>query len=295
MNEQHKQLSSSLSIQKLNENGFSYTLPQHPIPPMGLSVHPLVVIVGWIKALPKHVDKYKKFYLDNGFSTITITPSPMCHFFPHRMSDLTLNLVEFLNKECDGKTPIIFHVFSGNMVLMSQIYRLLNDKKDQYEKLLSLIKGQILDSCPSSISEKVAYTSLTTTMKSKLQKSIIGYVCAGYGKLVDFEKLNNDFWTRLSCCPITTPQLYIYSIDDPVTSYLDVERGIEIMKSQNITVRQLVFDESQHVNHFTVHPLRYIKNVYQFWEFTLKSNPNPPGSSSSNKFKFLNRLLVPKL
>ncbi|KAF2076855.1 hypothetical protein CYY_001822 [Polysphondylium violaceum] len=290
-------MNDQLLVQKLNEHNFSFTLPQHPIPPLGLNVHPLVVLVGWIKALPKHLDKYKKFYLDNGFCTITLTPSPMCHFFPHRMRELALSLVEFLNKESDKTSrPIIFQVFSGNMVYQSEIFKLLNDNKDKYEKLINLIKGQIFDSCPSMISERVAYTSLTATSKSKIQKTVLKYICAGYSKIVDVEKANNDFWNRLSKCPIPTPQLYIYSIDDAVTSYLDVERGIEIMKSQNINVRQLCFDQSLHVNHFSVHPMRYMKNVYQFWEFCLKTNnTTSPTLSTSNKFKFLNRLLVPKL
>ncbi|KAM9972052.1 hypothetical protein ACTFIW_012042 [Dictyostelium discoideum] len=264
--------------------------PPYPVPPFGLTIHPMAIIVGWIKSNPKHLNKYSKLYLDNGFVTISFSPSYLCHFFPKKMKELAYNFLEFLVSENEKiARPIIFQVFSGNMVFQSEIFKLLNEEI-KFKKLIPFIKGQIFDSCPSKISEEQAFQSITKTMNRSISKKAVRLVTKSYSRLVDVEKIDKDFWDRLKKCPIPTPQLYIYSINDPISSYLDVERGIQIQKQQGIPVKTLCFDNSIHVNHLSQHPMRYMKNLYQFWEKTLRQPTifNNIKNNNNNKYNLNN-------
>ncbi|GAM21625.1 hypothetical protein SAMD00019534_048000, partial [Acytostelium subglobosum LB1] len=70
---------------------------------------------------------------------------------------------------------------------------------------------------------------------------------------------------------INAPQLYFYSINDSVVSYLDVEKCIEMMRRKSIPVTPVSFDESKHCNHLSIHPMRYLASLYQHWETCLRA------------------------
>eukprot|EP01133_Synstelium_polycarpum_P004383 gene4383-5128_t len=249
-------------------------LPQHPIPPFALTAHPLVVIIGWINCRPRHLEKYAKLYRNNGFCTMAFVPSSILHFFFQKFNTLAMNFLDFLMDEVERvPRPIIIQVFSGNLVFLSYVYQMLRHD-DKYKPLIPFIKGQVFDSCPSEISERTASSSLLQTAKSRVTKSAIRGVCRTYARVVDVPKLNKDFWARLSDCPILSPQLFIYATDDPITSYRDVEKGIEIMRQQGIPTTVIQFDHSKHVNHYKVHPMRYLKSLATFWESVLRNQPN---------------------
>ncbi|EFA75201.1 prespore-specific protein [Heterostelium album PN500] len=236
---------------------WSIALPSHPIPPFDLKAHPLTILIGWIGAQPKNLERYSKIYRENGFCTLSFIPPISGHFFPKKMKKISISLSEYLLEQINS-TPrsIIIQVFS--------------------------VKGQIFDSCPAEISEKAAYTSLVVPYpKAKLYKRVVGMTCKLYSTVIDVPKLNMLFWYRLSNCPISAPQMYFYSLDDPITSYLDVEKGIEVMRKQKITVTAVQFDQSKHCNHLGSHPMQYLKGLYKFWQSSLK--PRDLSSSLTNK------------
>ncbi|EGG21342.1 prespore-specific protein [Cavenderia fasciculata] len=269
----------------LNQMKWNVVKPTgQPIPPFSLTHHPLAIIIGWIDASPKYVERYNKLYRDNGFCTLSLIPSSKLHFLYKKMKELALNFLNYLLEiEKDTPRPIIIQVFSGNALFLSEVYHILK-RNDKFKMIIPLIKGQIFDSCPSSISEMRAYNSLVATKPPMMVKIMAKLACRTYSKVVDVDKLDKDFWSRLSNSPILSPQLYYYSYDDQLTSYQDVEKGISIMRKQGIQVSTVVFDKSKHVNHLGVHPVKYLSNLYKFLESTLKP---PLAGNRINNNKFL--------
>ncbi|KAJ0130050.1 ATP-dependent DNA helicase [Fusarium oxysporum f. sp. albedinis] len=60
--------------------------------------------------------------------------------------------------------------------------------------------------------------------------------------------------------------VYIYSMEDKLVSWMDIEKGIAEAKGVGYRVECAVFEGSEHVSHMKVHPELYWKTIERAWE-----------------------------
>ncbi|CAG2117264.1 unnamed protein product, partial [Medioppia subpectinata] len=79
----------------------------------GLKSRPLVVLLTWLMAQDKHVDKYSNLYLEKGFDVLTVKTNPFDLLFPTIGSrKIAQNCVTVLQKELTQYSSVILHAFS---------------------------------------------------------------------------------------------------------------------------------------------------------------------------------------
>lgn len=156
--------------------------------------HPLVVVIGWLGAQERHLEKYIRLWKDTHFDVVSIIPTAAECFIPYlrqKRAENFLTLLEQLllkrrstsssgdlnGQHLDGSNKklasaeLFFHVFSNNGGLfMSTCMSTIEQARKsptQCKKWFTLMEetrfqGVILDSCPSAVEFREAMNAFTT-------------------------------------------------------------------------------------------------------------------------------------
>lgn len=84
---------------------------------------PLLVLFAWLFAKERHLDKYRRLYIQKGFDVLTVKIQVLDFLIPSRGSHVVAqDIVDFL-KEHDKKYPtFIFHAFSVGAYQMGEVF-----------------------------------------------------------------------------------------------------------------------------------------------------------------------------
>jgi len=122
---------------------------------------PLVVLLTWLAAQEKHIEKYSNLYLQKGFDVLTVKTNPFDLLFPTiGARKIAQNCVKTLQKELPQYPSVILHAFSvgayqfGEILLEIQEQQKQmanknadNDQNNQLKQNLeNRIKGIVFDS-----------------------------------------------------------------------------------------------------------------------------------------------------
>lgn len=106
---------------------------------------PLLVLFAWLFAKERHLDKYRKLYIEKGFDVLTVTVQVIDFLIPTKGSQVVAqDIVDFL-KEHDTKYPtFIFHAFSVGAYQMGEVFVQLKKDQNQYvlDKTQQSLKGK---------------------------------------------------------------------------------------------------------------------------------------------------------
>ena len=106
---------------------------------------PLLVLFAWLFAKERHLDKYRKLYIEKGFDVLTVKIQVLDFLIPSRGSHVVAqNIVDFL-REHDTKYPtFIFHAFSVGAYQMGEVFVHLKKGQNQsvLDKTQQSLKGQ---------------------------------------------------------------------------------------------------------------------------------------------------------
>ncbi|KAH9612123.1 hypothetical protein KSS87_002603 [Heliosperma pusillum] len=214
----------------------------------------VVVLLGWLGAKQKHLNKYAEWYTSRGFHAITFT-FPMSEVLSYQVGGkaeqdvefLVNHLAEWLEEE-HGKNLVI-HTFSNTGWLTYGV--MLEKFQKQDPSLIGRIKGCIVDSAPvaapdpqQSVATKGSATShddsaedeFGTAKSDKEPKpamtetallAVLGKFFEVVLKLPPVNRRLSDVIGVLSSRQPSCPQLYIYSSADRVIPARSVESFIE--------------------------------------------------------------------
>ncbi|KAG8363096.1 hypothetical protein BUALT_BualtUnG0004700 [Buddleja alternifolia] len=260
----------------------------------------VVVLLGWLGAKQKHLNRYAEWYTSRGFHAITFT-FPMSEVLSYQAGgkaeedvELLVNhLAEWLEEE-DGKN-LVFHTFSNTGWLTYGAILEKFQKKDS--ALTGRIKGCIVDSAPVAAPDPQVFASgFSAAFLKKNSVATKGYVsepdAAGtrtsievrpaltetallivlekfFGVVLNYQSINrrlSDVLGVLTSKQPSCPQLYIYSSADKVIPAGSVESFIEKQRKSGREVRACNFISTPHVDHFRKDPELYSSQLTQFLE-----------------------------
>lgn len=264
----------------------------------------VVVLLGWLGAKQKHLNRYAEWYSSRGFHAITFT-FPMSDVLSYQVGgkaeqdiELLVNhLADWLEEE-HGKN-LVFHTFSNTGWLTYGVILEKFQKKDP--SLLGRIRGCVVDSAPvaapdpqvwasgfsaaflkkQSIATKGSATSHESTNEGSNMKNeddlkpavtetaLLVLLEKFFEVVLNLPSVNrrlSDVIGMLSSRQPSCPQLYIYSSADRVIPARSVESFVEQQQRSGREVRSCDFVSTPHVDHFRNDPQLYTSQLTRFLE-----------------------------
>ncbi|KAL6568815.1 hypothetical protein OROHE_003556 [Orobanche hederae] len=263
----------------------------------------VVVLLGWLGAKQKHLNRYAEWYTSRGFHVITFT-FPMSEVLGYHVGgkaekdvELLVNhLAEWMDEE-HGKN-LVFHTFSNTGWL---IYGVILEKfKKKDSALTGRIRGCIIDSAPvASPDPQVFASGFSAAFLKKNSVATKGFVIEPdvdvkvgtrtsvevkpalievalllileklFGVVLNYPSINRrlcDVLRLLTSEQPSCPQLYMYSSADRVIPVGYVESFIEKQRKSGREVTACNFISTPHVDHFRNNPNLYSSQLTQFLE-----------------------------
>lgn len=80
---------------------------------------PLAILLAWMMAQEKHLEKYRVIYFQRGFDVLTVKTSPVELLFPLNGSQkVANNLIEYIAGACGQYPHQLVHAFSVGKEMM---------------------------------------------------------------------------------------------------------------------------------------------------------------------------------
>ncbi|KAL7162978.1 hypothetical protein ACSBR2_039143 [Camellia fascicularis] len=265
----------------------------------------VVILLGWLGAKQKHLNRYAEWYTSRGFHAITFT-FPMAEILSYQVGgkaeqhidSLVNHLADWMEEEY-GKN-LVFHTFSNTGWLTYGV--ILEKFQKQDPSLMGRIKGCIVDSAPVAAPDPQVWASgfsaaflkknsvTTKGVRSSNEPGVnlsIGATTVAEAKpavteaalllvlekffevVLNLPKINrrlSEVLGLLTSRQPSCPQLYIYSSADRVIPAGSVESFIEEQRRTGHEVRACNFVSTPHVDHFRNDPKLYSTQLTQFFD-----------------------------
>lgn len=226
----------------------------------------LTVMLSWMMAKGKHLEKYADIYLQRGFDVLVVTLPPMELLFPKTGSHvLAYDILNYLMEHQEYE-QVLVHAFSVGAYLLSEILVKLNQEdKTKYDNLMNRFTGIILDSAvdfngipkgfPRAVSKnplliRILELYTNTHLKLMHQTATQHYL-----------KASHTFHTTSWTCPV----LFIVSEDDPVGNPTDNGLLANDWRNLGVDVYFKCFKKSAHCSHMLKHPEEYAVELERFF------------------------------
>ncbi|XP_014272599.1 transmembrane protein 53-B isoform X2 [Halyomorpha halys] len=235
---------------------------------------PLVLLLPWLLAKPKHTRKYIELYLDKGFDVLKIQITIWKVLWPVIGSQVVAgDVVEFLHDH-EKFQPLFVHGFSAGNYLWSESLVKIAGNLERYKNVMDRIRGQVLDSPPSTPPAfqkgfAIALFPNNPLLSFLFENTITLQLYLFYNTVT--KHLINGFQAVL-CPPSKVPCLMFISKDDPISPFDRNMVIVEAWKSNGIQAQIKCWDKSQHVGHFVHHRNEYIDQLNTMLESVGLSN-----------------------
>uniref|UniRef100_A0A6G1S4J9 Transmembrane protein 53 n=2 Tax=Aceria tosichella TaxID=561515 RepID=A0A6G1S4J9_9ACAR len=234
----------------------------------------LVVLLSWLEAKEKHIEKYRQFYLDRGFDVLNVKTSPWDLLLPNvGARKISEDFVRFMVEK--QYSNVVVHGFSVGGYMFGRF--LLEMDKFESElrgKLLNSIRGIIFDSLVplEGIAPGVSRSITQNPLGAKvLEKLIEVYLDVAKNIATKhYVEASKKVWAG----PLRCPTLFLMSKDDNISDHRIVERLASVWSNLGIECRRMLVDSSPHVQLFTKHHESYVKQVDNFLKH-IKAPPKP--------------------
>ena len=239
---------------------------------------PLAVLLTWLAAQEKHIEKYRSLWLNKGFDVLTVKMSPQQLLLPKVGSiPLMQDVVKFMYAVSSNYPDMVLHCFSvgayqfGEIMahindheFMGQIAKATESSSDPKVTLENLIKGIIFDSAVSfeGIPEGVSKAfSLNPALYKPLEWYIRGHLKVAYPIATKWYIRASDYAHGNY---LNAPGLFFTSEKDTIGApWMSAKIGT-MWRSRGIDVKEKVFPDSSHVQHMHKYETEYRKEVDDF-------------------------------
>ncbi|KAG4074573.1 hypothetical protein HA402_004444 [Bradysia odoriphaga] len=264
----------TLTTKSLNKSLDLFTNSDKPITltgkgPLQVSLNeerPLTIILAWLMSQQKHIQKYAKYYLDNGFDVLTVKTTPWQLLWPVGGSQVVANdLLTFLHQN-PNYYKMVVHGFSVGAYLWGETMVKMNEDMEKYGKTVRRVCGQIWDSpvdyseIPIGVPKSVFPTN--TFLRNALERYIVFHMKNMKTSTKCHLKATDQFYDTI----IPAPAMFLFSLNDPMVSLRSVETCTESWQKKGLTVNLRAWDEPPHVGIFQRHPEEYQDEVKKFME-----------------------------
>ncbi|GLV35265.1 lethal (2) k09913 [Carabus blaptoides fortunei] len=228
---------------------------------------PLVVLLTWLLAKQKHINKFNNIYLEQGFDVLNVSVSPWQILWPVKGTQLVANdVLRFLDKN-HNYSPLLLHGFSVGGYVWGEALVHIAQEQVRYKHVVDRICGQIWDSAADITEIPVGMPKAVFPKNAMMQAALKQYILY---HMKTFHKVATCHYIRSSQMFYTTvvkaPTLFFLSKSDPVGSYTSNMRVRESYESMNMKVYWKCWEKSPHVSHFYFHPEEYLTEMYNFLE-----------------------------
>lgn len=236
---------------------------------------PLVILLTWMLAQQKHVNKYLDLYLRKGFDALRVSISVKQLLWPLTGSQVVAgDTLDFLS---DNKQfqPLLVHGFSVGGYVWGEVLVKMNQDLEKYMPVIDRIKGQIWDSTPDITEFSKGFPHAVFPNNVILRKAVekgIEY------HLKTFQDTATQHYIRASqlfhTTPVRAPALVFIAKNDPIASLPVVSKARETWESMGMKTHMKCWDKSRHVSHFHLHRKEYIETLEQFLSSLDELNSN---------------------
>lgn len=224
----------------------------------------LVVLMSWLEAKEKHIEKYRQFYLDRGFDVLNVKTSPLDLLLPSvGAMKISRDFVRFMVEK--QYSDVLIHGFSVGGFMFGQCLLDIDRQAEQVrDQLLNSIRGLVFDSLVPFEGTCIGVANSITRNKvlAKVLESLLrGYLAVGHSIATKhYLKVSDKVWGG----PLRCPSLFFMSKDDIISDHKIVERLSRDWSNMGISTSNILFDSAPHVQNFTKHHDVYVEEVEKF-------------------------------
>lgn len=224
----------------------------------------LVVLMSWLEAKEKHIEKYRQFYLDRGFDVLNVKTSPWDLLLPGMGAlKISRDFVRFMVEK--QYSDVLLHGFSVGGYMFGQVLLEIDQQEDKVKQdLHKSIRGIVFDSL-------VPLEGTCVGVARSITKNPIGAKCLEHLLrlyLLLGQRIATKYYLAASDKvwggPLKVPSLFLMSKDDVISDYKIVERLIKVWSNLGIETHKMVVESSPHVQIFNKHHDAYVGEVEKF-------------------------------
>ncbi|KAK2055532.1 hypothetical protein LY76DRAFT_595965 [Colletotrichum caudatum] len=280
------------AMQELSPTTFLYDPPSAVPDPNSPK---LIAIFSWMSAQDVHIAKYTSRYMAlYPSASILLVKCPFIHTLSDRISKRQIKpAVPIVRALADSTPPsearpqLLLHVFSnGGATNFAKFLDMYADA-DRAGRLALPPHVTLYDSCPGAFHWMRSYRAMSASMPRILAP--LAHVFIGLfwllhvplGRRGFFDKM----WATLRQKALLVSEkrrAYMYSKEDRMIHWSDVERHADESKQVGFKVRAERFEGSQHVAHSKLNPSRYWGLVKEMWNGDLKEAEPPLKASEES-------------
>lgn len=225
---------------------------------------PLIILLSWMGAKQKHMEKFREYYASKGFEVVTFLNDVTTALLPDVSKAQAKRIVDVLEAQPEGR-PVFVHAFSIGTGIYGLALNHIGKDIERFNRIAKNVAGVVMDSGPAQIFPKDVAVGLHA-------------VCPQISKAVWKGLAQILFWVTqartsfglaeeaLRQKQFPTPQMYFASKDDKVIRGIHEALGefIETNRQRGLEVYQKIWDNSIHAGHYKVHREEYLSNLELF-------------------------------
>uniref|UniRef100_A0A8D0E4I1 Transmembrane protein 53 n=1 Tax=Salvator merianae TaxID=96440 RepID=A0A8D0E4I1_SALMN len=236
-------------------------------PPGALTAsRPLVLLLPWLGASTRAVDKYLALYLCHGWPVL-VAESRAGHFLWPRWG--RAYAAQVLGLLAEGKAlggqPLLVHALSIGGYLFAQMLLHLSKHPQDHPGVRERFRGLVYDSLVAgSVAEMargVARMTSSVALRLLVRRGALLYFCLFRRCTVTFYEAALDVFYRP---PLRCPVLIFHSHNDPLSNPRVVQQLQETWRGLGITVHVQEWQVSRHAEHLRLHPREYQQALAAF-------------------------------
>lgn len=225
-----------------------------------LDEKPLVVMLCWLQARQKHIEKYAELYVDQGLDVLAVQITPWQLLWPTKGTQLVAkDVINFLHANTTAYNPLFLHGFSVGGYMWGEC--LVHVEKDlpKFQSVIDRIIGQVFDSAADVSEIHIGIPKAVFPKNPKMQAALRSYIIY---HMKAFHEPATSHYIRSSQMfhgnLVRAPALMFVSKMDPVGPPKSNARVRDNWIQNNVPMTYKVFEKSPHVGHFQMYRDEYV-------------------------------------
>ncbi|KAJ8908811.1 hypothetical protein NDN08_005515 [Rhodosorus marinus] len=231
------------------------------------SGRPVVVILSWMGANRKNIEKYTEFYRERGCDVYFFLNNVGHAIIPIESRRQAHRVMETLSSIPQNR-PVFVHAFSIGTGVYGYVVDMMRNKEEQFKH----VAGVIYDSGPAMIFPSDVAKGLHLVCPT-ISKKVWSVFAKAFFTVTQARKNFRVAEDALAESQLAhAPQLYVYSKDDTIIDEVHTSIGhfIDQNRRRGIECFSKVFEKSKHVMHLRYHPDEYMENLGGFLQRCLE-------------------------